>query len=122
LDVNYRALNDALKTGGRLGILGSIGDQIVQLGFKVGDQPAAQLLQIDVARLHYRGGILIFDQGKQQVLERCVFVMSLIGERERPMKRLLKAAGERGHSMSSSSNIPHTSSSSRLRSTRLLNG
>jgi hypothetical protein len=51
LDVDHRALNDALKTGGRLGILGSIGNnQIVQLGFEVSDQPAAQLLQIDVAR------------------------------------------------------------------------
>ena len=33
-------------------------------------------------------------------------MMALLGKRERPMKRLFKAAGERGHSRSSSSNIP----------------
>jgi hypothetical protein len=33
-------------------------------------------------------------------------MMALVGKRERPMKRLFKAAGERGHSRSSSSNIP----------------
>jgi len=63
-------------------------------------------LQIDVARPHYRRRILVFDHGEQQVLQRRIFMMALVGKRERPMKRLFKAAGERGHSRSSSSNIP----------------
>jgi hypothetical protein len=62
-------------------------------------------LQIDVARQHYRRGILIFDQGEQQVLQRRIFMMAFVGKRERPVKRLFKAAGERD-SRSSSSNIP----------------
>jgi hypothetical protein len=33
-------------------------------------------------------------------------MMALVGKRERPMKRLFKAAGEREHSRSSSSNVP----------------
>jgi hypothetical protein len=32
-----------LEAGSWLGILGSIGDKIVELGFEVGDQPATQL-------------------------------------------------------------------------------
>jgi len=32
--------------------------------------------------------------------------MAFVGKPERPMKRLFKAAGERGHSRASSSNIP----------------
>jgi hypothetical protein len=55
---------------------------------------------------HYRRGILVFDHGEQQVLQRRIFMMALVGKRESPMKRLFKAAGERGHSRSSSSNIP----------------
>ena len=37
LQLDDGALNDALEAGSRLGILGSIGDQIVKLGFEVGN-------------------------------------------------------------------------------------
>ena len=97
LDVDHRALNDALKAGGRLRILGAVGDQIVELRFEIGDEAAAQLVQVDVARPHDRRRVLIFDQRKQQMLERGVFVMALIGERQSPVERLFEAARERGH-------------------------
>ncbi len=80
-----------------LRILRAVGDQIVQLGFEIGDKAAAQLFQIDVARPHHRGRILIFDQRQQEMLQRRVFVVALIGESQRPMKRLFEAARERGH-------------------------
>ena len=51
LRIDDGALNDALEAGSRLGTLGSISDQIVQLGFEVGDQPAAQLCK---STLHAR--------------------------------------------------------------------
>ena len=97
LHVDDGALNDALKAGGGLGILRPVGDQVVEFGFEIGDQAAAQLFQVDVARAHHRGGVLIFDQRQQQMLQRRVFVVALIGERQRPMKRLFEAARERGH-------------------------
>ena len=103
LDVDHRALDDALEAGGRLGILGAIGDQIVELGFQISDETAAQLVQIDVARPHDRGGVLVFDQREQEVLERGVFVMAFVGERQSPVERLFKAAREGWHFNFSSS-------------------
>jgi len=52
---------------------------------------------IDVAGPHHRRGILVVDQREQQMLERRIFVMTLIGERQRPVERLLEAAGECRH-------------------------
>ena len=85
------ALDDALEARGRLGILRSVGDQIVEFGFQISDEAPAQLLQIHVARPHHRGGILILDQRQQKMLQRGVLMVPLIGERERPMKRLFEA-------------------------------
>ena len=97
LDVDDRALDDALEAGGRLEVLGAVGDQIVEFRFEVGDEAAAQLFQVDVARPHDRRRVLILDQREQQMLQRRVFMMTLVGERERPVERLFEAARERGH-------------------------
>ena len=85
LHVDHGALDDALEAGGRLGILAAVGDQVFELGFDVGDEVAPQLVEIDVAGAHDRGRILVVDQRQQQVLERGVFVVTLIGERQGPM-------------------------------------
>ena len=79
LDVNHRALNDTLKACGGLRVFRPVGDQIVEFQFEVGDEAAAQLVQVDVARPHDRRRVLIFDQRKQEMLKRGVFVMALIG-------------------------------------------
>ena len=92
-----RALDHALEAGGRLGILGAVGDQIFQFGFQISDQAAPQLVEIDIAGTHHRGGVLIVDQRQQQMLEGRVFMVPLIGEGERPVERLIKAARERWH-------------------------
>ena len=97
LHVDDGALDDALEAGRGLGIVRPVGDQVVEFGFEVGDETAAQLFQIDVARAHHRRRVLIFDQGEQQMLQRRIFVVAFIGERQRPVKRLFKAARERGH-------------------------
>ena len=100
LHMNHRALDDALEARGGLGILGAVGDKVVQFGFEIGDEASAQLFEIDVARPHDRGSVLVLDQREQKMLKRCVFVVPLIGERQGPMKRLFEAARERWHSMS----------------------
>ena len=74
-----------------------VGNEIFQFGLKIGDQAAAQLVEIDIARAHHRGGVLIVDQRQQQVLEGGIFVMALIGERQGAMQRLLEAAGKTWH-------------------------
>ena len=78
-------------------VLGAVGDQVVELGFEIGDEAAAQLLQIDVAGPHHRRGVLIFDQRQQEVLQRRILVVPLIGERQSAMQRLFETARERGH-------------------------
>ena len=92
LDMDHRTLNDALKTGGRLRIVRAVGDQIVQLRFQISDKTAPQLFQIDIASAHDRCGVLVFDQRQEKVLERRIFVVPLIGQRQGAMERLFKAA------------------------------
>ncbi len=75
-----------------LEFLRTVGDEVLQLGFDIGDEIAPQLVGIDVARLHHGSRVLIVDEREQQVLERCVFVMTLVSERERAMERLFEAA------------------------------
>ena len=97
LHMDHRALDHALEAGGRLGILGAVGDQVFQFRFEIGDQTAPQLVEIDIAGAHHRRGVLIVDQRQQQMFERRVFVVPLVGERERPVERLLEAAREGWH-------------------------
>ena len=97
LHVDDGALDHALEPGGRLGILVAVADQVLQLGFEIGGEAAAQLVEIDIAGPHHRGRILIVDQGQQQVLERRIFVVPLIGERQCAVERLFKAARKSGH-------------------------
>ena len=97
LHVDDGALDHALEAGGRLGILGAVGDQVFEFGFEIGRQAAPQLVEIDIAGAHHRGGVLIVDQREQQMLERGVFVMALVGERQRAVERLFEAARERWH-------------------------
>ncbi len=97
LHVDDRALDHALEAGGRLAILGAVGDQVFQLGFEIGDQAAAQLVEIDVAGAHHGRSILVVDQRQQQMLERRVFVMTFVGECKGAVKRLLEAAGKGRH-------------------------
>ena len=69
------ALDDALEAGRRLRILSADGDQIGELGVDVFDQAAAQLVEVDIAGPHDRRGVLVIDEGQQEMLERRVFLV-----------------------------------------------
>ena len=98
LHMDHGALDHALEAGGGLGILAAVGDQVVQFGFEIARRDCAcSFSSVDVARAHHRGRVLVVDQREQQVLERRVFVVTLVGERQRPVERLLEAAGESWH-------------------------
>ena len=92
--MDHGALDDALEPGRGLGILPAVRDQVGQLGVDILDQIALQRLEIDVAGPHHRGGVLIVDQGEEEVFESGVFVPPLAGERQGAMESLFKAAGE----------------------------
>jgi hypothetical protein len=98
LHVNHRALDDALKAGGRLGIVGPVGHQIFELGLEIIDEAGAQLVQIDAAGAHHGRGIRIIDQRQQQVFKRRILMMTLVCDRERAMQGLFKALGKSRHS------------------------
>ncbi len=89
-----RALDDALEAGGRLRILVGAGGQVRQLRVDVFDEIAPKHVEIDVARAHDGGGVLILEQGQQQVLKRCVFLMTLACQRQRLMQGLFQTARE----------------------------
>ena len=98
LHMDHGALDDALEAGGRLGILVVAGDEIVQFGVDIGQNTCAcsssrSTLQ---ARMTAAASVIV-DQRQQQMLKRRVFMVPLVGERQRLMKRLFQALGESRH-------------------------
>ena len=53
---------------------------------------AAQAVEIDAARAQHGNCVLILGKRQQQMFERRIFVVALIGERKRPVERLFEAA------------------------------
>ena len=53
--------------------------------------------QIDIAGAHHPGGVLIVDEGEQQVLQRGVLVLTLVGVGDGAVERLFEVARKRGH-------------------------
>ncbi len=90
LDMDDRALDDALEAGGRLGVLVITGDQVGEFVIDIFDERLAQRVEVDVAGAHDGGRIGVVDQGEQQMLERRIFVMPLVGKGQCLMERLLK--------------------------------
>jgi hypothetical protein len=90
LDVDHRALNDALEAGCGLGILVITCDQVAEFLVDIVAYRAAQLVDIDIARAHDRRSIGILDQRQQQMLKRGILVMPLIGIGQRLMDRLFE--------------------------------
>ena len=88
--MDRRALQHPLKAGGGLGVLGVAGDEIAELVVDIGEDLAAQPVEIDAASAQNRDRVLVLGQREQQVLERGVFVTSLIGVGEGPMQRLFQ--------------------------------
>jgi hypothetical protein len=99
LHVNDRALDHALEAGRWLRIVGAIHDQIVELAVDVFDEVPLQSVDVDIACAHHRRGVLIVGQRQQQMFERRVLVVPLIGERQRTVQRLLKATRKGRHQM-----------------------
>ena len=67
LHVDDGALDDALETGRRFGLVVFIANQVRQFQGDVVTQIAAQTLKIDAAGAQHGDGVLIFGQGEQQV-------------------------------------------------------
>jgi hypothetical protein len=89
LHMDHRALHDALETRGRLGFLAALGNQRLEFRVDIGGEIAPQLFHFDAAGAQDGDRVLVLGQRQQQVLQRGVFVLALIGQPERAMQRLL---------------------------------
>ena len=92
------ALDHPLEPGGRLRILVAVVDQIFQFALEIGGEAAAELVEVDVAGAHDRSGVLIIDQRQQEVLERRIDVVALVGQGQSAVQRLLEVARNVGMS------------------------
>ena len=97
LDVERRALHDALEAIGRLGLLLTVDNEVFEFGVEVLNDGLAQRIEVDAARPQDSRRIDVVDQRQQQMLEGRVFVSALVGERERSTKGLFERAGENRH-------------------------
>ena len=90
LHVDHGALDDALESRSRLGILVVASHEVLEVGIDVVDEHAAQLVEIDVAGPHDGSRLRVIGQRKKEMLQRRVFVMSLIGVGQRLVQRLFE--------------------------------
>jgi hypothetical protein len=91
------ALNDALETGGWLRIVAIVDHQARELVVYVVLETSPQDVKVDTAGAHDCRRVLVVHERQQEVLEGCIFVAALIGERERAMKGLFETARECWH-------------------------
>ena len=94
LDVDDGALDHALESGGRLGVLAVIDHERFQLGVDIGAETLLELAQIDVAGPHDAGRLGVVGQGQQQVLQRGVFVLAFAGVTDSAVERFFEMTGK----------------------------
>ncbi len=94
LDMEDRALDDALEPGGRRRIDAGVGLQRAEFGVEIFGDVGAELLDVDRARLHHRDGMGVAGEREQQVLERRIFVVAPAGLGQRVVQRMFEIAGE----------------------------
>src|SRR5215471_10231050 len=92
--MNSRALQHALEASGRFCVVAMGGDEIGKLVVDIIQDLAAQAVEVDAARAKYGDSILILGERQQQMFERRIFVVALVGVGESPMQRLFEIAGE----------------------------
>ncbi|MNJ32405.1 hypothetical protein D3C77_270700 [compost metagenome] len=97
LDMDHRALDHALEARRRLGVVAVGRGQGGEVVVDVGVQRRLQRAEVDVAGGHDRRGVGVVDQGQQQVLERGVFMPTLVGVVHRAVQGLFERTRKRGH-------------------------
>ncbi len=97
LHVDMGALDDALETGGRLGVVVAFRDEVFEFLVDVLDEVLLQDLDVDRAGLHHGARVAVVGQREKQMLERRIFVMAIVGDRQCAVEGLFERAGECGH-------------------------
>src|SRR5215475_8845734 len=96
LSMEDRALHHPLKGSGRSGLAAVIGHQCFQLVVDVAGELLFERTKIDLAELHHTRSIHVLRQGKQEMLQCRVLVLSVRGVAKSPAQRRLKLSGELG--------------------------
>ncbi len=86
------ALQHPLKARRRLGVVLVRGDKVAELVVDIGQDLAAQPVEVDAARAQHRDRVLILSQRQQQMFERSVFMAAIVGMGQRTMQRLFEIA------------------------------
>lgn len=85
------AVQHALEAGGRLRLdAAAVDHQAAQLVVEELLEVAAQHVDVDAARAQHRQAVLVLGQREQQVLERGVLVLALVGAGQRPVQALFE--------------------------------
>ena len=92
--MDHRALDHALEARRGLGILAVIDDQAAQLIVHIVGERGAERRKFDLAGVQHTRGVLIVDQAEQQVLQRRILMLSLIGVRDSAMQGFFELAGK----------------------------
>ena len=80
LDVERRALHDALEAIGRLGLFLTVNNEVFEFGVEILNDGLTQRIEVDATRPQDSRRIDVVDQRQQQVLEGGVFVSPLVSE------------------------------------------
>ena len=88
------ALDDTLETAGRRGIGLTLDLEGVEFGIEIVGDGVAKLGEVDAAGDHHLRGMLVGDQGEQQMLQRRIFMAPAAGSAQRVVQRLFEFAGE----------------------------
>ena len=97
LDVQDRALDDALEAAGRSRIGRAVGDQRAELIVEILLHRRAKLVAADAAGGHHLGRMLVVDQRDQQMLEGRILVPAAAGLPKRIVEGLFEFASKTRH-------------------------
>ncbi len=107
LDMDMRALDDALESCRRLGVVIAVGDEVLEFVLDIIDDLLLQDIDIHRTGPHDRGRVRILCQRQQEVFERRIFMMAVVGEGQSTVERLFERAGKCWHWGSSLSLLFH---------------
>src|SRR5207253_4110784 len=99
LDVEDRALDDALEPTGRRRIGGAVGDKRPELIVEILLDAGAQLVTADAAGGHHLRRMLVVDQRDQKMFEGRILVPATAGLPQGIVEGLFEFASETGHGL-----------------------
>ena len=90
LDVDVSALDDALEACGRLRIVMLLRHEVLEFVLDIVDDLLLQHVDVDRAGLEDRIGVGVVRQRQEQVLQRRIFVVPVVGQGQGTVERLFK--------------------------------